>query len=76
MDSNEIRKELAQSFHDTIEIFSMEGIRDFKGIGPKVSYAPFDPNNPMSRQGTNETFLVQCLKDGSAKKLTDWIVMK
>jgi len=54
-------------------VAELEGLRNFKGIGPHVSYKPFDPNDPMSRQGTRETFLVQCLEDGSAKKLTDWI---
>jgi ABC-type branched-subunit amino acid transport system substrate-binding protein len=53
----------------------LEGLKGFRGIGPKVSYKPFDPNDPMSRQGTNETLLVQCLADGKAKKLTDWVVM-
>lgn len=54
-------------------VAELEGLQNFKGIGPRVSYKPFDPNDPMSRQGTRETFLVQCLEDGSAKKLTDWI---
>lgn len=54
-------------------VAELEGLRNFKGIGPRVSYKPFDPNDPMSRQGTRETFLVQCLEDGSAKKLTGWI---
>jgi hypothetical protein len=53
----------------------LEGLTDFRGIGPKVSYKPFDPNDPMSRQGTNETLLIQCLAEGKAKKLSDWVVM-
>jgi ABC-type branched-subunit amino acid transport system substrate-binding protein len=56
-------------------IQELEGLTDFRGIGPKVSYKPFDANDPMSRQGTQETLLVQCLADGKAKKLTDWVVM-
>ncbi|MDJ0780777.1 MAG: ABC transporter substrate-binding protein [Desulfosarcinaceae bacterium] len=53
----------------------LEGLQDFRGIGPTVSYKPFDINDPMSRQGTQETMLVQCLADGKAKNLTGWIVM-
>ena len=54
----------------------LEGIKDFKGIGGTISYKPFDPNDPMSRQGMKETYLVQCLKDGKAKKLTEWFELK
>lgn len=54
----------------------MEGIRDFKGIFGKISYKPFDPNDPYCRQGQSEVFLTQCLEGGKAKKLTDWIEIK
>lgn len=54
----------------------LEGIKDFKGIGPKVTYKPFDPKDPDSRQGTHETILIQCLKEGKSKKLTEWITIK
>lgn len=54
----------------------LEGLKNFKGIGPMVTYKPFDPGDPDSRQGTHATFIVQCLKDGKAKKLTDWITTK
>lgn len=54
----------------------MEGIRDFKGIFGKISYKPFDPDDPYSRQGQSEVFLTQCLEGGKAKKLTDWIEIK
>ena len=50
----------------------LEGLKNFKGIGPVINYKPFDPRDPDSRQGTHATFLVQCLKEGKAKKLTDW----
>jgi len=50
----------------------LEGIKNFKGVGPTISYKPFDPNDPMSRQGGNETFIIQCLAGGKAKKLTNW----
>ena len=55
-------------------IRSLEGINDFKGIGGKISYKPFNANDPMSRQGMKEIFIVQCLADGKAKKLTDWFI--
>ena len=52
----------------------MEGIRDFRGIGPKISYKPLDLNDPYgSRQGGKETFLVECLAGGKFKKLSDWL---
>ena len=52
----------------------MEGIRNFRGIGPKISYKPLDLNDPYgSRQGGKETFLVECLEGGKIKKLSDWM---
>ena len=53
-------------------IAEMEKIKDFKGVGPKVSFKPFDVNDMYSRQGTSQTFLIQCLAGGKAKKLTEW----
>ena len=57
-------------------ITAMENIKGFKGIGAKVSYKPFDANDIYSRQGSRDTFLVQCLAGGKAKKLTDWMKME
>ncbi len=57
-------------------ITAMEQINGFKGIGPEVSYKPFNKNDMYSRQGGSETFLVQCLAGGKAKKLTDWMSIK
>lgn len=54
---------------------ALEGLKNFKGIGPEISYKPFNVNHPMSRQGTRHTYLVQCEKDGKAKKLSCWINM-
>lgn len=54
-------------------ILEMEKLKNFKGIGPTVSYKPFDANDMYSRQGTKQTLLVQCMEGGKAKKLTDWI---
>jgi len=57
-------------------VVELEGLRNFKGIGPVVNYKPFDPNDPASRQGTNTTFLVECLQGGKAKKLTNWTITR
>lgn len=57
-------------------ITAMEGIKGFKGIGPEVSYKPFNKNDMYSRQGGSQTFLVQCLAGGKYKKLTDWMSIK
>jgi len=54
----------------------LEGLKNFRGIGPVVNYKPFDPKDPNSRQGSNSTFLIQCLKGGQAKKLTDWTTIQ
>lgn len=54
----------------------LEKIKGFKGVGPEISYGPYDPENIYSRQGTNSGFLVQCLKDGKAKQLTDWMELE
>jgi ABC-type branched-subunit amino acid transport system substrate-binding protein len=51
----------------------LEGLKDFKGIGGRISYAPFNPAKGYeTRQGTKETMLVECLDNGVAKLLTDW----
>lgn len=54
-------------------VAELEKIKGFKGIGPEVNYGPFDPNDMYCRQGTRQTFLVQCLAGGKAKKLTEWM---
>ena len=55
----------------------MEGIKDFKGIGGKISYGPLDLAEPYAcRQGQKEIFLVKCLKGGKYEKLTDWMEIK
>ena len=51
----------------------LEKMKDFKGISGRVSYKPFDANDPYSRQGVNEVFLVECLEGGGFKRLTDWM---
>jgi branched-chain amino acid transport system substrate-binding protein len=42
----------------------------------RVDFKKFDPNDPMSRQGQKEIFLSQCVEDGKAKRLTEWVVPK
>ena len=56
-------------------VTEMEKLTGFKGIGPEVNFKPFDPDDMYCRQGTRQTFLVQCLAGGKAKKLTDWITL-
>jgi branched-chain amino acid transport system substrate-binding protein len=54
-------------------IAEMEKLKNFKGVGPTISYKPFDVNDIYCRQGSSQTLLVQCMEDGTAKKLTDWV---
>ncbi len=54
-------------------IAEMEKLKNFKGVGPTVTYKPFDANDMYSRQGASQTMLVKCLAGGKAEKLTDWI---
>ncbi|MCF8119832.1 MAG: ABC transporter substrate-binding protein [Deltaproteobacteria bacterium] len=58
-------------------VTEMEGIKDFKGIGGKISYAPLDLDEPYEcRQGQKEVFLVKCLENGKYEKLTDWMAIR
>ncbi|WP_457552268.1 ABC transporter substrate-binding protein [Desulfobacula sp.] len=57
-------------------ITAMEGINGFKGIGPEVNYKPYNKGDIYSRQGTSQTFIVQCLAGGKAKQLTGWMDIK
>ena len=57
-------------------VTAMERIKGFKGIGPEVNFKPYSKNDIYSRQGTSQTFLVQCLDNGKAKKLTKWMDTK
>jgi ABC-type branched-subunit amino acid transport system substrate-binding protein len=51
----------------------LEGLKDFKGIGGRISYAPFNAaEGYQARQGMKEVVLVECLDNGEAKLLTDW----
>lgn len=54
----------------------LEGLRDYQGIMGRINFKPFDPNDPLCRQGQNEVFLSQCLEGAGVKKLTDWFEVK
>ncbi|OGR15283.1 MAG: ABC transporter substrate-binding protein [Desulfobacula sp. GWF2_41_7] len=57
-------------------VTEMEKIKGFRGIGPEVNFKPYNKNDMYSRQGASQTFLVQCLAGGKAKKLTEWMDIK
>ena len=46
---------------------AMESIKDFQGIGPKISFGP------NKRQGSRSVFIGQCTEDGGAVRLSDWM---
>jgi len=55
----------------------MEGIKNFQGIGGKISYGPLDLAEPYAcRQGQKEIFLVKCLDGGKSEKLSDWMKIR
>lgn len=46
---------------------AMETLKDFQGIGPKISFGP------KQRQGTRSVFLAKVLEGGKIKRLSDWM---
>jgi ABC-type branched-subunit amino acid transport system substrate-binding protein len=46
---------------------AMESIRDFQGIGPKISYGP------DQRQGTRSMFIAKCDGKGNLQRVSDWM---
>lgn len=48
-------------------IKAMEGIKDFQGIGPKISYGP------NKRQGTSASFVGKCGDGGKFLRISDWM---
>ena len=56
-------------------VAQLEAMKGFKGISGQISYAPFDPKSPACRQGQKQVFLVECLADGTAKRLTPWVTV-
>ncbi|RLB31090.1 MAG: ABC transporter substrate-binding protein [Deltaproteobacteria bacterium] len=53
----------------TVDTFikAMESIKDFQGIGPKMSFGP------NKRQGSRSFFIARCTEGGGAEKLTGWM---
>lgn len=48
-------------------ITALESLKDFKGIGPPVTYSPTE------RQGAKHVFYGKVRPDGGIERLTDWI---
>ncbi len=46
---------------------AMESLKDFQGIGPKITYGP------EQRQGSRASFIGKCAEGGKAVKLSDWM---
>jgi branched-chain amino acid transport system substrate-binding protein len=46
---------------------AMDSIKDYKGIGPKLSFSA------EKRQGTRSVFLAKCLEGGKIEKISDWM---
>lgn len=55
---------------------TLEQMKAFKGISGEINYKPYDPNDPLCRQGQSQVFLVECLADAKAKRLTDWLTIE
>jgi len=51
----------------------LELLTNFQGIMGRVNYKPFQADDPLTRLGQREVFLVECMPDGKAKILSDWI---
>jgi ABC-type branched-subunit amino acid transport system substrate-binding protein len=46
---------------------AMESLKDFQGIGPKISFGP------KQRQGARSVFMAKVLEGGKIKRLSDWM---
>jgi len=46
---------------------AMDSIKDYQGIGPKISYGP------KQRQGARTVFLAKCLAGGKIERISDWM---
>ena len=53
----------------TVENFvkAMESLKDFQGIGPKITFGP------DIRQGARSVFLGKCVEGGNAVRISDWM---
>jgi branched-chain amino acid transport system substrate-binding protein len=54
-------------------VTEMEKIKNFQGIMGKVSFAPFDANDPSCRIGQTTVFLARATPDAKIEILTDWV---
>lgn len=57
-------------------VAEMEKMENFQGIMGRISYGPFDPEDPHCRIGQQEIFLQQCTADGASRILTEWETTK
>ncbi len=48
-------------------VAAMESLKDFKGIGPSLTFGP------DVRQGSRSVYLVRCISGTEYEKLTDWV---
>jgi branched-chain amino acid transport system substrate-binding protein len=46
---------------------AMETLKDFQGIGPKITYGP------NQRQGSRSFFLAKCTEGGNLVRISDWL---
>jgi branched-chain amino acid transport system substrate-binding protein len=46
---------------------AMNSIKDFQGIGPKLTYGP------DQKQGTRSVFLGKCVEGGKMERISDWM---
>jgi len=46
---------------------AMDSIKDFQGIGPKLTFGP------DKKQGTRSVFLGKCLEGGKMERISDWM---
>ncbi|MFO8048339.1 MAG: ABC transporter substrate-binding protein [Desulfosudaceae bacterium] len=56
-------------------IRALEGIKGYQSMGPAITFASYDPDDPLCRLGARAIYLQQCLEGGQARILTDWIKM-
>jgi ABC-type branched-subunit amino acid transport system substrate-binding protein len=53
-------------------VAELEKMENFQGLMGRITYGPYDPDDPLCRIGQQEIFLQQCTADGGSKILTDW----
>ena len=53
-------------------VAELEKIQNFNASMGTVSFKPFDPNDPLTRIGQQEVYLLRAEADGTSTVLTDW----